>query len=146
MIIQNILAGYVRDLNKLKEEVSLYKNENDLWLLNGDIKNSAGNLILHLIGNLKHFIGAQLGDTGYIRNRDKEFADKDIPRENLIKEIGETISILEKVLSKIKDEDLEKDYPIPFLGEKRTIDYLLLTLLTHLSYHLGQINYHRRLM
>ena len=146
MILQHFLSSYLRDLNKLKEEISLYKNENDLWLLKGDIKNSAGNLTLHLIGNLKHFIGAQLGSTGYIRNRDKEFSDRNIPREKMIVEIDEVISMLGKVVSKIKDEDLGKEYPIPFLGEKRTIGYLLLTLVTHLSYHLGQINYHRRLM
>lgn len=146
MIIQNLLSSYVRDLHKLKEEISLYKNENELWIVKGEVKNSAGNLTLHLIGNLQHFIGAQLGNTGYIRNRDKEFSDRNIPRGKMISEIDETISILEKVLSKLNDEDLGKEYPIPFLGEKRTIGYLLLTLVTHLSYHLGQINYHRRLI
>jgi len=146
MIIQNLLSSYLRDLNKLKEEVLLYKNENDLWIVKADVKNSAGNLTLHIIGNLKHFIGAQLGKTGYIRNRDKEFSGKSISREKMISEVDEVISTLEKVLSKINDNDFDKEYPILFLGEKRTIGYLLLTLLTHLSYHLGQINYHRRLV
>ena len=134
----------LRDANKLKEEISLYKNESDLWILKGDAKNSGGTLALHLIGNLKHFIGAQLGKTGFARNRDKEFADRNIPRETILKEIDEVIEMLKKVLPTIKDADLEKDYPIEFLGEKRTIGYILLVIATHLNYHLGQINYHRR--
>jgi hypothetical protein len=71
---------YLSNLTKLKEELSAFKNETDLWHTQGDVKNSPGNLALHLTGNLKHFIGAQLGNTGYVRNRDKEFADKNIPR------------------------------------------------------------------
>ncbi len=83
-MIQTYLQFFLRDLNKLKEEISLYKNENDLWAVKGDVKNSGGTLALHLIGNLKHFIGAQLGNTGYIRNRDKEFSDKNIPKEKIL--------------------------------------------------------------
>ena len=136
----------LRDANKLKEEISLYKNESDLWILKGDVKNSGGTLALHLIGNMKHFIGAQLGKTGFVRNRDKEFADRNIPRETILKEIDEVIEMLKKILPTIKDSDLEKEYPIEFLGEKRTIGYILLVIATHLNYHLGQVNYHRRLL
>lgn len=145
MIIQNLLDLFLHNLNKLKEEISLFKNESDLWILKGDIKNSTGTLALHLIGNLKHFIGAQLGNTGYARQRDKEFSDRNVPREKLIAEIDEVISIVKKSLSNLKDEDLGKEYSIKYLEEKRTIGYILLTLSTHLNYHLGQINYHRRL-
>ncbi len=146
MTIQLLTDFYLRDLNKLKEEISLYKNEIDLWALKGDVKNSGGTLALHLIGNLKHFIGTQLGNTGYVRQRDKEFSDRGVPRGTILKEIDETIAILKKVLPAVKDSDLEKEYPIKFLEEKRTIGYILITLSTHLSYHLGQINYHRRII
>ena len=145
-MIKHFADFYLRDLSKLREEISLYKNENDLWLLKGDIKNSAGTLALHLVGNLKHFIGAQLGKTGYVRNRDKEFAERNIPTEFILKEIDEVIAILKKVLPTVKDADLEKEFPIEFLGEKRTIGYILLVLATHLNYHLGQVNYHRRMI
>ena len=146
MIIENYTEFFLRDLNKVKEEISLYKNESDLWIVKGDIKNSGGTLALHLIGNLKHFIGAQLGNTGYVRQRDKEFLDRNIPREKLLSEIDEVTSITLKTLSNLKDEDLTKEYPIKFLEEKRTIGYMLLTLSTHFNYHLGQVNYHRRLV
>ena len=146
MISENLLGWYLRDLNKLKEEISLYENENDLWLLKGDIKNSPGNLALHLVGNLKHFIGAQLGSTGYVRNRDKEFADKNVPKEKMMKEIDEVIEIMQKVLPKITDEIFSQEYPIEFLGAKRLTGEILFILYGHLNYHLGQINYHRRLL
>lgn len=145
MTIQLLTDFFLRDLNKLKKEITLYKNESDLWILKGDVKNSGGTLALHLIGNLKHFIGTQLGSTGYMRQRDKEFSERNIPRETILKEIDETIAVLKKVLPTIKDSDLEKEYPIKFLEEKRTTGWILLTLSTHLSYHLGQVNYHRRM-
>ena len=146
MISENLLGWYLHDLNKLKEEISLYENENDLWLLKGDIKNSPGNLALHLVGNLKHFVGAQLDSTGYVRNRDKEFADKNVPREKMMKEIDEVIEIMQKVLPKITDEIFSQEYPIEFLGAKRLTGEILFILYGHLNYHLGQINYHRRLL
>ncbi len=145
-MVKHFMDFCLRDANKLKEEISLYRNETDLWALKGDVKNSGGTLTLHLIGNLKHFIGAQLGNTGYVRNRDKEFADRDIPREKILIEIEEVISMLKKILPSLKDTDLEKEFPIEFLGAKRTIGYMLLTLSNHFNYHLGQINYHRRMM
>ena len=117
-----------------------------MWAIKGDIKNSAGTLALHLIGNLKHFIGVQLGNTGYVRQRDKEFSDRNVPKEKILTEIDEVISIVKRSLSNLKEEDLSKEYPIKFLEEKRTLGYILLTLSTHLNYHLGQINYHRRLL
>lgn len=146
MMIQPYLDFFLRDLDKVKEELLLYKNENDLWTVKGDMQNAAGTLTLHLIGNLKHFIGAQIGFTGYIRNRDKEFSDRNISREKLISEVEEAISIVKKVLPTIKDEDFSKEFPVEMYGARRTTGYILLSLSTHFCYHLGQINYHRRLL
>lgn len=135
-----------RDLNKLKDEISLYKNESDLWIIKNEIKNSAGNLCLHLLGNLNHFIGAVLGNTGYVRNRDFEFSAKNILRKDLIKQIEETSQIVKDILSKLPDEDLKKDFPVKFNDNVLTTQQMLLNIVTHLNYHLGQINYHRRLL
>jgi hypothetical protein len=146
MLIQPYLEFFLRDLNKVKEEITLYKNENDLWVMKGEIQNSAGTLALHLIGNIKHFIGAHIGFTGYVRDRDREFSDRNIPREKLISELQEAISIVEKVLPTIKDEDFSKEFPVEMYGAKRNTGYIILSLSTHLCYHLGQINYHRRLL
>ena len=142
-----VLPGlFERELNKLIEEINLYKKEEQLWMLKGQISNSAGNLCLHLVGNLKHFIGAILGNTGYIRQRDNEFMLTSIPRFDLIKSIHETTDIINKTLAELSDNDLKQLFPLEKHGEKVSTGYMLMHLLTHLNYHLGQVNYHRRLI
>ena len=148
MIQQSLSELFERDLNKLKEEINLYKDENRIWDVKGDIKNSAGNLTLHLLGNLNHFIGAILGNSGYVRNRDEEFSDNHVPRTEIIGNIDKTIGIIKSTLLKVSDQQLKKDYPIKVLKNKETMrtEFFLIHLLGHLNYHLGQINYHRRLI
>jgi uncharacterized damage-inducible protein DinB len=146
MLIPEIQKVFVKDLQKLKEEISLYKNETTIWQVEKGIANSAGNLCLHLVGNLNHYIGATMGNTGYVRNRDAEFASKNIPQQELIKMVEQTISMIEKVLPSIKDEQLAVEYPLIVFKDKMTTGYFLVHLVGHLGYHLGQINYHRRLL
>ena len=129
----------------MKEEISLYKTESDLWIIQEGISNSGGNLCLHLVGNLKHFIGKTLGNIAYERQREKEFADKNIPSAVLIQSIDETIAAVTQTLGYLSEDDLNKLYPINVFGYEMTTEYFLLHLSGHLSYHLGQINYHRRL-
>ena len=134
-----------RDLDKLVEEINSFSEEAKLWKTDGDIKNSAGNLTLHLAGNLNHFIGAVIGETGYIRNRDAEFSDKNVPKAKLISLIKETKEVVNESLKNINVDLLKEDYPIEVFGDKMTYEYFLIHLITHLNYHLGQINYLRRL-
>ena len=134
------------DLEKLKTEISSYKNEETLWKISGEIKNSAGNLCLHLCGNLQHFIGAVLGNTGYVRNRDAEFSRKDVPIVELVAEIELTNNVVQRSFEKLTEDDLKKTYPINAFGYEMTTEYLLTNMATHFTYHLGQINYHRRLL
>jgi len=146
MITKSLQSLYTRDLNKLKLEIESYHNEDSIWKTDKNILNSAGNLCLHLVGNLNHFVGAQLGDSGYIRNRDLEFSLKDVPRVELIEKIEGTLVVVTSTLDKLSAEDMEKEYPLESLGYKMTTEYFLIHLFGHLSYHLGQINYHRRLL
>lgn len=146
MITESLRSLYSRDLNKLKTEIEAYQNEENLWKTDKNIANSAGNLTLHLVGNLNHFIGAQLGNTGYIRHRELEFSLKDIPQAELTEKIEATATMIDTVLSQLSDEDLKKEYPLVVFEDKMTTDYFLIHLVTHLDYHLGQINYHRRLL
>ncbi|KXH83685.1 DinB superfamily protein [Chryseobacterium kwangjuense] len=143
---ESLKSLYSRDLNKLKEEIEAYQNEENLWKTDKNISNSAGNLCLHLVGNLNHFIGAQLGNTGYMRHRDLEFSLKDVPRAELIEKTESTIVMIDAVLSKLSEDDLKKEYPLVVFETKMTTDYFLIHLVAHLDYHLGQINYHRRLL
>ncbi|ALR32077.1 DinB superfamily protein [Chryseobacterium sp. IHB B 17019] len=146
MIAESLKSLFTRDLNKLKTEIESYQNEETIWKTDKNILNSAGNLCLHLVGNLNHFVGAQLGNSGYIRNRDLEFSLKNIPRAELIQQIESTIEVINSSLGNLSAEDMEKEYPLEALGYKMTTEYFLIHLLGHLEYHLGQINYHRRLL
>ncbi|MDV7696701.1 DUF1572 domain-containing protein [Chryseobacterium soli] len=146
MIIESLQSLYQRDLQKLKIEIESYQNEDSMWEIDKSIANSAGNLCLHLVGNLNHFVGAILGNSGYVRNRELEFSLKNIPRTELIEKVEGTLDIVIKTLGQLSANDLEKEYPLEALGYKMTTEYFLIHLFGHLSYHLGQINYHRRLL
>lgn len=146
MLKEIFIEYFERDLNKLKEELTLYKNESDLWIVQKGINNSAGNLFLHLTGNLNHFIGAALGASGYVRDRDSEFTMKNVPREKILEGLEKTIPVVLNTLRSLSDEDLQKTFPLEKHGEALTTEKMLMHLITHLSYHLGQINYHRRLL
>ncbi|PWN65864.1 DUF1572 domain-containing protein [Chryseobacterium viscerum] len=143
---ESLRSLYNRDLNKLKTEIEAYQNEENLWKIDKNIANSAGNLVLHLVGNLNHFIGTHLGNTGYVRQRDLEFSLKDIPRTELIEKIEATAAMIDYALAPLSEDDLKKEYPLVVFEDTMTTDYFLIHLLAHLDYHLGQINYHRRLL
>jgi len=146
MITKHLIPLFQKDLDKLKEEISLYPKDEQLWQIKEGINNSGGNLCLHLTGNLQHFIGAVLGDSGYVRNRDAEFRVKNIPRSKLLEDIDTTRSVVTDTLEQLSKNDLQKDYILPVLDEKTNTSYFLIYLLSHLNYHIGQINYHRRII
>jgi hypothetical protein len=146
MLIQTLKKLFTRDLNQLKSEIELYRDEKKIWHTEKQISNSAGNLCLHLIGNLNTYIGAVLGNTNYTRNRPLEFSLKDIPRTELISKIEDTIAVVNNALSMLTEENLKNEYPILVFDEKTSTGYMLVHLTTHLAYHLGQVNYHRRLL
>ena len=146
MLIDTLKMLFIRDLNILKSEIESYENESDIWKTQKGIANSAGNLCLHIRGNLNTYIGAQYGKTGYIRNRPLEFSLKDISRAELLSKIEETIVILVNALNTLSEEDLKMEYPLLVLKNKTSTEFILIHLTTHLAYHLGQINYHRRLL
>lgn len=146
MLTQTLKTLFNRDLNRLKSEIGSYKNEANLWIIDKSIANSAGNLCLHLIGNLNTYIGATLGGSNYIRNRELEFSLKDVPKQELINIIEATIIVVNETLDKITEKQLNSEYPTLVFQEKTSTEFFLVHLTTHLAYHLGQINYHRRLL
>ena len=146
-MFMNVLKTiFERDLNRLKTEIELYTNENNLWQIEKEISNSAGNLCLHLIGNLNMFMGNVLGKTDYVRNRPLEFSLKNIPKTDLLQSIEATTVMVERTLNALHEEDLQLEYPLLVFEKKTSTAFMLIHLTTHLSYHLGQINYHRRLL
>jgi len=146
MLRKVLIELYERDLGKLKDEIQQYADEADLWKTGEGITNSAGNLCLHLTGNLKHFLGAVLGGTGYVRERDAEFANKNVSRSEMLDDIDATLDVVRSTLAGLVENDFDKPYPIEVFGHPMTTGYFLVHLTTHFNYHLGQINYHRRLV
>lgn len=146
MILQTLKTLFNRDLDKLKFEIESYEFEKQIWAIDKNISNSAGNLCLHLVGNLNTYIGAEIGKTGYVRNRPLEFSLKDIPKSELIQKVEDTISVVNNALNNLTEADLETIYPQIVFEKEMTTGFFLIHLSTHLAYHLGQINYHRRLL
>ena len=146
MLIETLKSLFNRDLNRLKGEIESYSNESQIWEIDKNISNSAGNLCLHLMGNINTYIGAELGKTGYVRDRPLEFSLKNIPQSELITKIEETILVVNNTLDSLSEADLELIYPQIVFEKEMTTGFFLVHLSTHLGYHLGQINYHRRLV
>lgn len=146
MLTQTLRTIFRRDLEQLKKELDLYEREDRIWYVEKNITNSAGNLCLHLVGNLNDFVGAELGNTGYVRDRPLEFSAIDVPRSELLAKVDETIVVVENALDGLTPAQLEADYPREVLGRIMTTEFLLVHLAAHLMYHLGQVNYHRRLL
>jgi uncharacterized damage-inducible protein DinB len=136
----------LRDLDKLQQEIEQYPTEESIWVIKKDIKNPAGTLVLHLCGNLQHYIGVGLGKSDYKRDRDKEFSARNVSRADLIKEIGRTKDAVKSALDKVTPEILETEYPLPVFDYAMTVQHFMIHLAAHFGYHLGQVNYHRRLM
>ena len=146
MLTETMKSLFNRDLNKLKVEIESYKNESQIWAIDKNVSNSTGNLCLHLIGNINTYIGAELGKTGYVRNRPLEFSLKDVPRSEIISKIDETILVVNTTIDSLSESDLKAIYPQIVFEKEMTTEFFLVHLSTHLAYHLGQINYHRRLL
>jgi hypothetical protein len=145
-LLLTLTALLDRDLRTLAREVEAYPSEGALWVKGGEIPNSAGNLVLHVVGNLSHFVGGVLGNTGFQRDRDAEFADRDVPSTRLMALIDDTRTMVREVLPNLPPSVLGEVYPDP-PGTMSGVStgHFLAHLCTHLAYHLGQVNYHRRL-
>jgi len=144
-MINSITELFERDLLKLRDELNNFKNEENLWRKADGITNTAGNLALHLIGNLNYHVGALLGNTGYVRNREQEFTLTGVAREKITTDIEDLIKVLKIAIPALTAPQLEAKYPLEFYGPKST-EFYLLHFYGHLNYHLGQINYLRRIL
>jgi len=146
MILDELIRLFERDIKRMKVEIDAYSKEENLWKVDQRITNSAGNLCLHLIGNMSYFVGKEIGGFQYVRDRDFEFAGKDVPKSELIAMIEKLEHVVTASLEGLDECMLEKDYPLEVFGSKMTYNFFLIHLFGHFSYHLGQINYHRRLL
>ncbi|GAB3583256.1 DinB family protein [Hymenobacter daeguensis] len=146
MLLAVLRSLFDRDLRKLHQEIEAYQNEAAIWRVEKSIPNPAGNLCLHLVGNLNTYIGAVLGHSGYVRHRELEFSQRDVPRAELLASIEATRQVVAATLARLPDEQLGQEYPVLVLETPLSTGHFLTHLATHLAYHLGQVNYHRRLL
>ena len=144
--MENYLANlFERDLLKLRDEIKNFKDEDNIWRKTDGIINSAGTLALHILGNLNFTIGTQIGGTGYVRNREQEFSLTGVPREQLIADIENTIQVVKTSFETVDQAKLDQEYTLEMVGKNSTVWYLTF-FYGHFTYHLGQINYLRRIL
>src|SRR5690242_18997908 len=146
MLIQTVQAMLLRELAAVQRSVEAYPDDTSLWAQPNGLPNAGGTLVLHLAGNLQHYVGAVLGNSGYERDRPAEFARRDVPRAELLREVSAAIAAVEHTLSSLSEGSLLQPHPEAIGGSVLPIGVFLVHLATHLAYHLGQLDYHRRVV
>jgi hypothetical protein len=142
-----LAALYRRDLTRLLQQLRAFEgNENALWQTLPGVTNSAGHLILHLEGNLREYVGRRLGSRPYIRQRDQEFAAAHVPLSDLANRIEDLRVIVPEVIEALEPSVLEAVFPDKFRGFDLSTNQYLIHTLSHFNYHLGQIDYLRRIL
>jgi len=134
----------LRELRAVKREIEAYPDDASLWRTVPGIPNTGGTLALHLAGNVQHFFGAILARDGYTRDRDSEFARRDVPRTELLAGIDAAMASVERTMRDMDVERLVGAYPEPVVKRTLASSVFLTHLASHLAYHLGQMDYHRR--
>jgi hypothetical protein len=146
MNVEYLHRAFVRDASTVREELLAYPEERQIWTVPPGIKNSAGTLALHICGNLQHFVGGLFGRTGYARSRSAEFSRRDVPRSELLIECDAALDAITRGFAELTDDALSRPFPDQLAGATLPTGLALLHMATHLAYHLGQIDYHRRLV
>ena len=146
MISESIRTIFLREARALRREIEAYPNEKDIWTVPAGIGNSAGTLALHLAGNIQHYLGARLGRTGYVRDRDAEFSRRNVSRTEILEQLDAAGIAIARAFERLNDSDLTQPYPEKISGTTLTTGEWLVHLVAHMGYHLGQIDYHRRLV
>jgi hypothetical protein len=144
--IADLRRMLLRELDSFKQEINLFPGDDLLWVAPGGVTNSAGNLALHVAGNLRHFVGAVLGNTGYVRNRDAEFTTRGLDRAAVLRELDAAVADVVSTLGTFDPARMNQPYPLPVGGITVGTRRFLIHLATHLAWHLGQAGYLRRIL
>jgi hypothetical protein len=146
VMLSYVTAVFSRDIDTLRHEIETYPDDAALWQEVPGLANAGGTLALHLAGNLQHFIGGRLGGSGYLRDRPAEFSRRGVSKKEILAELDRAGHVVRDTLGRLRESDLTKEFP-DNLGEltAETGDFLI-HLHAHLNYHIGQIDYHRRVV
>jgi hypothetical protein len=145
-IAAGLAALFSRDLTRLIQELQAFPSDATLWERAPGVKNSAGNLVLHLEGNLREYVGRQMGQVAYSRTRDREFALTGVSRDEMVRRMQDVKELVAKVVAPLSDSELGATYPEDVLGTRLSSLDFLVHLHGHLNFHLGQIDYLRRIL
>jgi hypothetical protein len=143
--IETVRVLLERELDAFTREIEAYPTDDSVFATPPGITNSAGSLALHCAGNLQHFIGARLGNSGYVRDRDKEFATRGLTRADLVAELARAKQAVHDALGARALSSIPSVFPDKVAGKTMTTEVFVLHLVAHLAYHLGQVDYHRRI-
>jgi uncharacterized damage-inducible protein DinB len=128
------------DVRELAEPLS----DAQFWTKPIEPGNSVGHLVLHLTGNLNHFVGGQLGGTGYLRDREREFTETRLPsKAETLSKLEDAVATFRRVVSGLNTEQLAAPHPEARFG---LVMNALVHLLGHFALHRGQMSYIVRLL
>ena len=136
----------VRELQTFIREIEAFPSDDSVWHTRRGVTNSAGNLALHVCGNLQDFVGRVLGGTSYARNRELEFSQREGTRADIVAELRKTIDVIKTTLPEVTDETMAADFPMQLAGKTLNTAAFLVHLAAHLAFHLGQAGYLRRVI
>jgi len=144
MLSTEIAALYSRDIQRLIQELRAFPDTASLWQTAPGVANAAGTLALHLEGNLREFIGRQMGKIAFTRDRPLEFSARGVEQAELIARLEAVHASIPAVIATLSDADLAGTHAEPYMDKSVTRHWFLVHLLGHLNYHLGQVDYLRR--
>jgi len=144
--VDQLRAILLRDLRALRREIEAYPDDASVWAVPEGISNSGGTLVLHLVGNLRLFVGRVIGGDGYERDRPREFSARDLPRAELLRDIDLTLAAVDRAMPTLTAERLAAEYPMAMGAVRVNTQDLIVHIAVHLGYHLGQVDYHRRIV
>jgi hypothetical protein len=141
----DLAALFTRDITRLRQELEAFPDTAALWVTGPGVTNAAGTLALHLEGNLREYIGRQIGGIDFTRDRPAEFSRRGVAKADLLARIDAVLASIPAVIAGLSEPALETAYPEAMLGRTWSTRQFLIHLNGHLNYHLGQIDYLRRL-
>lgn len=145
LLSAQLAALFARDLTRLVQELQAFPDDAALWATVPGVSNAAGTLALHLEGNLREYVGKQLGHIDYARNRPLEFSQRGVPQADLVTRVEAVLAMVPPVVAALTAEQLGATFPEQVLASPISTQQFLIHLSGHLNYHLGQIDYVRRM-
>ncbi len=145
-MVANVRRLLVRELEGFQREIQLFPDDETVWRTVPGVTNSAGALARHAAGNLRHYVGAVLGGSGYVRDRAAEFGERSATRAELGRALAAAIDEVNRVLPGLDPPALSGLFPEPVGGARIETGMFLLHLEAHLAHHLGQVGYLRRIL